>query len=352
MNAALKRVPQLGSSPPQALVAVSVLLGAGTRGPAAASQALEGPPSFLEAAKQPLSEFVRRIYQDGRGHYWFGTNGDGVLRWDGTALERFSTPEGLGGVAVRGIIEDHQGNIWFGTDSGLTRYDGTSFVNFTKADGLAGNDVWALVAARNGALWIGTTEGVSRFDGKTFTVFSLPETQGDPSRGVTSNRIVHCILEDSRGRVWFATNGGAFVYEDGVLTNISEDEGLCDSVVNCIIEAQDGSLWFATHHNGVCRFDGTTFTSFGTDEGIEGSESWDLFEDSRGNIWFPIENTGVYRYDGTTFRLVDATQGLTSNAVQCTFEDADGRVWFGGHRGLFRLDGEQVVPVTRGGPWP
>ena len=92
--------------------------------------------------------------------------------------------------------------------------------------------------------------------------------------------MVHCIMEDRRGRLWFATSGGAHVFDKGTLSNISEADGLCNEVVNCILEARDGSIWFATHHDGVCRFDGTTFTQFGMDKGVKGTEAWDLFEDS------------------------------------------------------------------------
>ena len=34
-----------------------------------------------------VREFVRTMYQDKKGNYWFGTNGNGIIRYDG-----FSTP--------------------------------------------------------------------------------------------------------------------------------------------------------------------------------------------------------------------------------------------------------------------
>ena len=93
----------------------------------------------------PISEFVRRIFQDKSGNLWFGTNGDGVARYNGKSLDYFSVNEGFGGVAVRGIIEDNDGNIWFGTERGLTKYDGSSFVNFTEKDGLNNDNIWSLL---------------------------------------------------------------------------------------------------------------------------------------------------------------------------------------------------------------
>lgn len=302
-----------------------------------------------------ISDFVRRIHQDHRGHMWFGTNGDGVIRFDGRALQGFGVREGFGGDAVRGIVEDADGNVWFGTDRGLTRWDGSSFTNFTLGDGPlhpGGNDVWALAIDSKGNIWVGTLAGTGTFDGEAFTPFDLPETEPDHSRGVTSSHIVHSIIEDGRGRMWFATNGGVFIWDGADLENISTADGLCGDVVNDVLEAQDGSFWFATHHNGVCRLKDGVFTHFGPSDGIEGDEAWDLFADRAGNIWFPTEHYGVYRFDGESFRRFGEEDGLLSPAVQCTFEDREGRIWVGGYRGLYRDDGNGFVNLTEMLPWP
>jgi ligand-binding sensor domain-containing protein len=37
-----------------------------------------------------VREFVRTMYQDKKGNYWFGTNGDGIIRYDGQILEKIS----------------------------------------------------------------------------------------------------------------------------------------------------------------------------------------------------------------------------------------------------------------------
>ena len=51
---------------------------------------------------QRISDFVRRIFQDKQGNLWFGTNGDGVIRFDGSKLEYFSIDEGFGGFSGEG----------------------------------------------------------------------------------------------------------------------------------------------------------------------------------------------------------------------------------------------------------
>ncbi|MGQ0551815.1 MAG: ligand-binding sensor domain-containing protein [Planctomycetota bacterium] len=299
----------------------------------------------------PISQFVRRIHEDRRGHMWIGTNGDGVARWNGEALEYFSLPQGFSGVAVRGIVEGADGSLWFGTEGGLTKFDGASFTNYTVRDGLVSDDVWCLAFDRRGELWVGTLQGVCRFDGARFTPFELPEAEPDPMVGVTSARMVRSITEDRAGRLWFGTNGGAYVYDGKLLRNYNEADGLSNDNVNSILEDRNGRFWFATQHNGVCYLDGETFTSVTDADGVEGTEVWDLFMDRSGAIWFPVENSGLYRFNGKTFQRYREAEGLTSNAIQCTHQGRDGRLWFGGHRGLFRLEGEAIVAVTRVGPW-
>lgn len=167
----------------------------------AASAAVAQPQRDAHLDNQ-ISDFVRRIHQDHRGHMWFGTNGDGVIRHDGSSLRWFGEREGFGGDSVRGIVEDNDGIVWFGTNGGLARWDGESFTSFKLVDDLVrpgGNDVWALTIDSKGTLWVGTPAGAGTFDGRTFTPFDLPETEPDHLRGVTSSRIIHGIMEDSRG---------------------------------------------------------------------------------------------------------------------------------------------------------
>ena len=79
-----------------------------------------------------VREFVRTMYQDKKGNYWFGTNGNGIIRYDGQKLETM-TIEGISPkMRVLKIVEDNAGHVWFGTDYGLIKYDGKQFTRFSK----------------------------------------------------------------------------------------------------------------------------------------------------------------------------------------------------------------------------
>lgn len=309
-----------------------------------------GPDAY--PAPDAISAFVRRIFQDSRGDLWFGTNGDGVVRYNGDSLEYFAIDDGFGGVAVRGIVEDKKGNIWFGTEGGITRYDGKSFINFSEKDGLINTDVWAILIDSKGTFWIGTLQGVSRFDGETFVPFPIPAAAIENTDFVLSPGRVSCITEDRQGHIWFGTDGaGAYRYDGKLFSHFSTREGLSDNNVSCILQDSRGTYWFSTMFGGVTTFDGKTFTNVSEKEKLSGIEVWNVYEDQLGNIWFPAEHAGLYRYDGKSFANFYKKQGLDGGAIQCTFQDREGRLWAGGYLGLYRLEGGTFVRVARGGPW-
>lgn len=299
-----------------------------------------------------ISGVVRRIFQDSRGDFWFGTQ-DGLGHYDGHGLTYYDLESEQGqGVLVRIIAEDADGNVWFGARGGVIRYDGESFTTFGESDGLIHQDVWSLWIDRRGEIWIGTLGGVSRFDGETFTSFEIPAaTQKYRVRGVAAPRVVWCITEDRAGSMWFAAESGVYRYDGTELARIPVMDEQSPTHVNWILEDRDSNLWFATQSKGIIRLSEGTFTNLSEQEGLGPIEVGHVLEDRDGNIWFPAEHHGVYRHDGTGLTRFSTEQGLTSHAMHAGIQDLTGRLWFGGWLGVYRFDGESFLNVTRDGPW-
>jgi ligand-binding sensor domain-containing protein len=301
-----------------------------------------------------VREFVRSMNQDKNGTYWFGTNGDGIIRYAGQKLEKMVVPDVSPNFRVLGIVEDKSGNIWFATSEGLIKYDGETFRTFAKKEGLPGYDqeIWALMIDKNGQIWLGSTGGVCHFDGEKFIPFALPLSNVEKSKPMLSAKLVFKIIEDKSGIIWFVTDGnGVFKYHKGEFTHLSTKNGLTDNSVSGILEDKQGHIWISTFYGGTSRFDGATFTNFTKDGIIKGEETGGLFEDSKGNIWFTAENVGVYKYDGTHFTLYTTENGLTADLVLSIFEDKKGQLWFGTWQGLCIFDGEKFVNAKDKEPW-
>jgi hypothetical protein len=78
--------------------------------------------------------------------------------------------------------------------------------------------------------------------------------------------------------------------------HVSIEEGLSESVVNCILQDSKGFMWFGTQ-DGLNRYDGYTFVIYrpDLDDPNSLSDRWitTLHEDTHGNLWIGTRNGGL-----------------------------------------------------------
>ena len=93
-----------------------------------------------------LPAYVPVLVQDQRGNMWFVDGvGKAISYCDGENCVEFTSADGLPAHGVLALHADSQGNMWLGTDGGgVVRYDGKEFKTFTTREGLAHDVVKAI----------------------------------------------------------------------------------------------------------------------------------------------------------------------------------------------------------------
>jgi ligand-binding sensor domain-containing protein/signal transduction histidine kinase len=220
---------------------------------------------------------VSAIAKDRSGHLWFGTNGNGVVRFDpgagrySTYTHSASDPRSLNHNRVMALWVDRGGSVWVATDFGLSRWEPETqqFSTFRpQPKGLV--QYRSIAEDASGVLWLATaSRGVHRFDPRagTFKVFDAELRAAQPP----GHNRVNAVHVDRAGTVWAATFRGLGKLDPGgaTFTSYAARSGLPAETVLGILEADDGRLWVSTP-NGLSRFDprAGTFTNYHASDGL------------------------------------------------------------------------------------
>ena len=164
------------------------------------------------------------------------------------------------------------------------------------------------------------------------------------------------ILQDSKGKFWFGSNGRGIYYLAGnELKQFTTADGLVNDSIRGIQEDSAGNIYVETQR-GISKFDGKQFTTL---KPIKSSKNeWKL--DSK-DLWFAYNANDLYRYDGDSlFELKLPRQDLKKAfgidtlispfdinnpySVYGVNRDKDGNMWFGTFvAGAFRYDGKSFL---------
>jgi len=200
-----------------------------------------------------------------------------------------------------------------------------NFKNYTAKHGLASSIVNNIFQDSKGYIWFATQGGgISRFNGKFFKNYNK-------SDGLISNDVTF-ITEDKKGNIWIATSEGVSKFNGIDFTNYSEKQGLSKGVVYWIYVDEKNNIWFAIQEGGVNKFDGKTFTAFTTKDGLSSNNVYSIIQDKKGDFWFSLSN-GIAQYDGNRITSYDKIDVINNKVFFCSLADSKGNIWFGGSSG-------------------
>jgi ligand-binding sensor domain-containing protein len=127
------------------------------------------------------------------------------------------------------------------------------------------------------------------------------------------------------------------------------EDGLPQASIQAIAQDRDGYLWFATSHEGLVRFDGARFTSFGSGDPqfapllTQPSEITRLLGASDGGLWIGTRSSGLWRLRAGTLSRFAAVVYRKKAEVKAIHEHRGGSIWVGTAEGLVRITGGAVT---------
>lgn len=288
-----------------------------------------------------LGKNIDCVFQDKNDNYWFASNGDGVYKYNGKTLIHITEKDGLLSNYVLTIQQDINGNLWFTTRDGICQFDGTKFTVYTD---IIKNSPFGKLKYSKGGLFFGHLNGVCFYDGTSFTNFTIHPDNYKPSPSDMNRPYsIYSTLVDKDGNVWFGTQSQGVCRYDGKTFTYLTEKNLAGPAVRTMFQDKWGNLWFGNNGGGLYRYDGKTLTNIteekklGNPEFLKGNFNdklgslarvWTINEDNEGKLLIGTIDAGVWKFDGTNLTNYTTKEGLTGNAIWTIYKDKKNELWF------------------------
>lgn len=290
---------------------------------------------------------VHEITPDDSHHLWIGTEDAGLNKLDtrSGAIEHFMPGQGPGSIAypnIHGLVA--AGNeLWIGTyEHGLDvmniqtgkvirHYDAHK-----DKSSFGSNFIVALYRTRGGDILVGTWGGLFKYKRASDNFEQLPFFQTQ----------IQAIHEDAKGVIWASTYGNGVYYYDPVTdkggTLKSTPGGLVNNYVNNLYEDSRGQMWFCTE-GGLCRYIPTTgkFTTYTIDDGLPDNQVFRVLEDDAHQLWVSTSK-GLMRFDPVSGKkeIFTVANGLLTEQFNynSAYKSPDGTLYFGSVKGMISFN--------------
>jgi PAS domain S-box-containing protein len=318
------------------------------------------------------SSAINCITQDSRDLIWIGTDGAGLVRYDGSNFETFDESKDFDGIVID-IIENSNKNLIIGTRfNGIYIYDGVTFHNkkISSNKQTASNSIYKFLKTKKGIYCITENEVILIRNDDSLERIVFNENIYDYVNGVAldehSNLIISannglfkvhnkrierlfpdvfktyvCLNTNSKNEIILGTNDGS-VYEfkknePHLLKKIKLPNGK-NFPIRQLFVGKSGSIWLAgSGKNGICQFSGDYVSFINNTNGFDGENITCFYQDKAKDLYIGTYGNGLYKTGRQQFFNFSNTKELGSSSIFSVYSEKD-KLYVGIHpQGIFEF---------------
>ncbi|MCC7454697.1 MAG: hypothetical protein IT222_11055, partial [Crocinitomix sp.] len=331
---------------------------------------------FFNSKNGLMESGLECLFKDDEGNIWMGTDGNGLLKFTGTAVVSYTTQDSLASNLILSIAEDEKNHFLLGTyDAGISNLDPKKFNYFSELNNaVVDKTVWSIMYdQRKNQTWLGTSRGLTILDEnhqaiehplsainpKIRTIVRVDASTvllgGDEGLYIVHNDTGYTHLEQINinklyvyeDDVYCAASNGLFRFERSGNFLTKEKIAFPDIKVNTLTADTKKNLWIGTENGLYVMRANNQIVYFELDRNDYRSKNvLGLITSKDGSIWVSTMK-GVYHVvedqaNGIGFKIFNYgnSEGLIDEEgnINAIFEDQAQQIWVGTASGLARID--------------
>jgi signal transduction histidine kinase/ligand-binding sensor domain-containing protein/DNA-binding response OmpR family regulator len=196
----------------------------------------------------PQNTICNILYKDSRQGIWLGTHDNGLFYISASGIKHYNNSK-----SIQSVFERSDGSLFLGTDDGFGIFDPITG-GFEKIKSSLERNlgyIYQLVEYEENKLLGISTSGLFIYH-TVHGEITFPDREEVIFKH--DNYIYHCIYKDSRGKMWFGTQDGLYVYnpEANSTQVFYKKDGLVNNAIRSIIEDNYGKIWVSTSNGISC----------------------------------------------------------------------------------------------------
>jgi len=276
-------------------------------------------PAGVFRSAASIRNKITNLLQDDQGNIWMSTTTELVaITGNRLRLLPVYSPETF--ESIHAILCDHQNNIWISTNAALIKYSYTNGIYTEKKYSFSSlnskTDITCLYQDINHTIWIGTMgRGIILLNPETGQSRSLSENpllQNASILAITGRGNTVCAggLEGV-AMLFNIAEKNKTITEQYSFTNYNDIENVGNNYIYNIYKDSRGRVWFGTDGKGITVLENGKLTTYNKTNGLKDDHIYSFTEDKNGNIWFNTEGAGIYCFNGKTFKNYTDADGIS-----------------------------------------
>ncbi|MEO8771020.1 MAG: two-component regulator propeller domain-containing protein [Ferruginibacter sp.] len=292
---------------------------------------------------------INCLAEDNQGNIWMASLNYGMIRTPGESIKLMDIPSHPVFEHIHVVLCDKVGNTWLNNEwNDLIRIEQKNGLLSEKKMRLNGlnekTDITSLYQDNYGNIWVGTMgKGIFILDPVTFKYRQFDDNGRFKNAGILS-------VSGNKDQIFVSSLQGSLMIEPGpgnkdinnqFRVTYYDNKSTGTNYIYSIFEDSKGRLWFATDGLGLTKLELNRFTYYNNKEQVKDDRIYSITEDNNGNIWFSTASAGIYKFDGKTFTNYSLNEGLSNLKISVLKKDKAGNIVIVNKKGLDILN-----PVT------